>query len=127
MSRNGYAGPMISQRETIVSSALVEGSQWQIATRVPCAPLRPYVRSLVGYDERSGGPQRQRQFPQPFVVVIIEFGPPLRVTLGGDERTAAQSPGGFVSGLDDAYAVTEHAGWQSGIQIDLTPTGARSI
>ena len=101
------------------------GSLWEMASRKPCASLRPYVRRLVGYDERSSHPQIQRQLPEPFVVLIFEFGPPLRVTLGSDARTATRHPGGFVAGLGDAFAITEHEGSQRGVQVDLTPTGAR--
>ena len=101
------------------------GSRWEMASREPWAPLRPYVRRLVGYDELSPHPQSQRQFPETFVVLIIEFGAPLRVTLGADERTGAQHPGGFVAGLGDSFAITEHDGSQRGVQVDLTPMGAR--
>jgi AraC-like DNA-binding protein len=101
------------------------GSFWELASREPCAPLRPYVRRLAGYDERSPQPQSQRQLPEPFVVLIFEFGAPLRVTLGSGAREATRHPGGFVAGLGDAFAITEHEGSQRGVQVDLTPTGAR--
>jgi AraC-like DNA-binding protein len=110
---------------TRVVRGLIGRSAWETANRAPCAALQPYVRKLVGYDERSPGAQSQRQFPQPFVVLIVELGPPLRVTLGGDAPTAARHPGGFVAGLGDAFAITEHDGTQRGVQVDLTPTGAR--
>ena len=101
-----------------------DGVVFERASRTPCAPLRRHVRSIEGYAERSPVPRSRREFPEPWVVVIIEFGPPLRVTLGGDERNAARHPGGFVAGLGDQFAITEHAGCQRGVQVDLTPTGA---
>lgn len=101
------------------------GSHWEMASREPYPPLRPYVRKLVGYDERSPRRQSRRQFPEPSVVLIIEFGPPLRVTVGGDGRTTGHHPGGFAVGLRDVFAVAEHEGRQRGVQVDLTPTGAR--
>jgi AraC-like DNA-binding protein len=51
----------------------------------------------------------------------------LRVALGGDARSAARHPGGFVAGLGDRFAITEHEGRQRGVQVDLTPTGARRL
>jgi AraC-like DNA-binding protein len=96
-------------------------------SRPPCEPLRRHVRSIEGYDERAPGPRSRREFPEPWIVVIIEFGPALRVTLGGDARTSVRHPGGFVAGLGDRFAVTEHEGRQRGIQVDLTPTGARRL
>jgi AraC-like DNA-binding protein len=97
------------------------------ASRTPCEPLRRHVRKIEGYDERSPGPRSRREFPEPWIVVIIEFGPALRVTLGGNARTSARHPGGFVAGLGDEFAITEHEGRQRGIQVDLTPTGARRL
>lgn len=110
---------------TRITRGTAGDSIWETATRQPCELLRPYVRRLVGYDERSPSPQSQRQFPEPFVVMIFEFGPALRVTMGGNERAATRNTGGFVAGLSELYAVTEHEGHQRGIQVDLTPTGAR--
>ena len=71
-------------------NGLREGRR-EMASREPCALLRPFVRSLVGFDDFVPRVQTRRQFPEPFVVVIIEFGPPLLVTLGADaaERGAA--------------------------------------
>src|SRR5262245_55591233 len=104
-----------------------DGTRLETASRAPCEPLRCHVRSLVGYDEQSSGPRSRREFPEPWVVVIIEFGPALRVAMGGDERTAVRDPGGFVAGLGDRFAITQHDGCQRGVQVDLTPTGARRL
>ncbi len=110
---------------TRVVRTRVGGSAWELAHRLPRPSLRPFVRKLVGYDERSPRPQRQRQFPEPFVVLIFEFGPTLGVALGDDPRRAVRHRGGFVAGLGDRFATTEHAGRQRGVEVDLTPTGAR--
>ena len=116
---------MVAGIRTRIETGLADGSRWELARRAPCAALRPYVRDLMGYDERSPTPRSQRQYPKPYVVVIIEIGEPLRVTMGGDPRTTTGRRGGFVAGIDGIYATTEHDGHQSGIQVDLTPTGAR--
>ncbi len=110
-----------------IARGAIDGSLWERACREPCVLLRPFVRSLVGFDERSPVPRSRRQFPEPFFVLIVEFGSPMRVTLGGDARTAARHPGGFAAGLGDLHALTEHDGRQRGIQVDLTPTGARRL
>lgn len=111
---------------TRVQRARIGNSQWEVAQRELGPALRPHVLRMIGYDERSPVPQRQRQLPVPFVVLIIELGAPLRVALG-DEARVLQHRGGFVAGLGDAHAVTEHGGHQRGIQIDLGPTGARRV
>ncbi|MGH7292499.1 MAG: helix-turn-helix domain-containing protein [Myxococcota bacterium] len=118
---------MTPERPTRIERGALEGGRWETATREPCALLRSHVRSLVGFDERTPRPDSRRQFPEPFVVVVIEFEPSLRVTLGGDARTTARHAGGFTAGLGDSFAITEHDGRQRGIQVDLTPTGARRL
>jgi AraC-like DNA-binding protein len=120
--------PVETDPRVRIAQGALNGRRWERASREPCAELRPYVqRDLEGYDEWLPRPLHRRQFPEPFVVVIIEFGPPLRVTLGGDARTSARSAGGFVVGLGDSFAITEHEGRQRGVQVDLTPTGARRL
>ena len=104
-----------------------DGVFMERVSRTPCEPLRSHVRSIEGYDERSPVPRSRREFPEPWIVVVIEFGPALRVTLGGDAHTSVRHPGGFVAGLGDRFAVTEHDGRQRGVQVDLTPTGARRL
>jgi AraC-like DNA-binding protein len=84
------------------------------------------VRSVTGFDERSPGRQRRRHFPEPWVVVIVDFGPRLHVALR-DEGSGTRHAGGFVAGLGDAYAIVEHDGHQLGMQLDLTPTAARRL
>lgn len=109
----------------MITRGAIGGARWELASREPCALLRPYVRSLVDFDEFVPRPQTRRQFPEPFVVVIVEFGPPLRVTPGADARNAARHALGFVAGLGDLFADTEHEGRQRGVQVDLTAAGAR--
>src|SRR5882724_7894987 len=101
-----------------------EGVVLESVSRAPCEALQRYVRGFVGYDERSPGPRSRREFPEPWIVVIIEFGPALRVTMGDD---CAHNPGGFAAGLGDRHAITQHEGHSCGVQVDLTPTGARRL
>jgi AraC-like DNA-binding protein len=87
--------------------------------------LRPFVREMMGYAESSPGLVSQRQLPGPEVVVIVEMGPPIRLT--DPMRRGERFPGGFVAGVGDFATITEHDGFQRGIQIDLTPVGARAL
>jgi len=97
----------------------------EMATRSPAKHLRPYVRDFCGYMEQAAGVLRRREFPGPQVVVIFEFGPPIRIYEYGTERESSRYPGGFVAGLCDASTLTEHDGFQRGLQLNLTPIGAR--
>jgi AraC-like DNA-binding protein len=115
-------------RRTRILRGEAAGSRWDMAVRPPAEPLRPYVHGdYVGYSERTNGPSRRREFAVPFVVLIIEFGPPIRVLVSGDERLGSSHVGGFVAGLDERFAVCEHDGFQQGVQINLTPIGARLV
>ncbi len=95
-----------------------------MATReLPLHP-RPYVESCYGYAERTPGLLARTELPGPRAVLILELGEPIRVHDGGEVRRFA---GGFVAGLDDRPTVTEHDGAQRGVQLSLTPQGARRL
>jgi len=104
-------------------------TRWEFATRTPSAALAPYVRELQGYVEQTPGLWRRREYPGLQVVVILEFEPRLRLyPLGhGTDRTYTCYRGGFVAGVDDTFTLTEHLGFQSGIQLNLHPLGARRL
>jgi AraC-like DNA-binding protein len=104
------------------------GSSWEMVTRPPGERLQPYVHgNYVGYTERTDALSRRREFAVPFVVLILEFGPPISILPHGDSRLRACHPGGFVGGLDDGFAVCEHLGFQQGVQVNFTPIGARQL
>jgi len=117
----------MAREPTRVVQGEFSGGSWEVALRRPAPALRRHVVRLLGYDERASGPQVQRQFPVPFCVIIIDLGPPLRVSQGGDASNAARHPGGFAAGLGGTFADTAHEGHQRGVQVDLTPTGARRV
>jgi AraC-like DNA-binding protein len=102
-----------------------EATRWEMARRLPAPHLRAYVRDLCGYTEHTPGGIRRREFPGAQVVVIFEFGPPVRISQPGPSHRVWRFPGGFVAGLDGVYAETEHDGFQHGLQVNMTPVGAR--
>ncbi|MCI0571798.1 MAG: AraC family transcriptional regulator [Myxococcaceae bacterium] len=59
------------------------------------------------------------------MVVVLEFGRPIRIFEGTDVRRATRYAGGFVAGVDDRFSLTGHDGSQQGLQINFTPLGAR--
>lgn len=104
-----------------------DGCSSERAARATRPALRSFVRELAGFDERAPAVRVQREFPVSSLVVIIEFGPPLLVTPAGDERRAARHTGGFAVGFGEEFALVHFGPRQRGIQIDLTPTGARRL
>lgn len=103
-----------------------EPARWEVATRDIPGNLRAFVRNYSGYVERTGTTLLRSELPELQVPVIFEFGPPIRIH---DAVSASQCTHrrGFVAGLDDHATLTEHDGYQSGIQLNLTPLGARAF
>jgi AraC-like DNA-binding protein len=110
-----------SVREEYASGAL------EMVYGGPHPHLRAQVLTYCGYAERTGRPARRRELPWPGVVLIFDFGPTLRILDPFDETVAGTHAAGFVAGLHDVCALTETSGAQSGVQVNLTPLGARQL
>ena len=95
---------------------------WTLARRSPPSSLSGVVNGYCGYTERSVLPMRRREVAMGGVVLIVSFGDPIAVQLSAEP--AARRVTSFVAGLHDGWVVTEYAGPQAGVQIDLTPLGA---
>lgn len=89
--------------------------------------LRPYVEGWSGYRERTLDVCARRELPISRIVTIIEFGPPIQVFEPGQELRFTRHQGGFVAGLDDRFTLCRHDGYQAGVELRLTPRGARTI
>jgi hypothetical protein len=100
---------------------------WKVATRTVSRELAGYVRGLYGYVESSLATVRRREVPALQVVVIFQLGEPIRVFEPGQAEHWQRHPGGFVAGLDDRFTLTEYQGAQRGVQLNLTPLGARLL
>ena len=96
---------------------------WEMVDRAPATRLQAHVRRYTGYVESGARPLRRREMPTGNVVLILSLGPAIDVHTPGSTGPAERLTS-FVAGLDDSYAVTEHAGFQHGVQVDLTPLGA---
>jgi AraC-like DNA-binding protein len=93
----------------------------------PAGPLRAVVAAHHGYRTRDVPPTYHLGLPSPYLTVIFTLHEPLRVVRHADPR---QSPGSYralVGGLHTSPAVVEHGGAQSGIQLQLSPLGARGL
>jgi AraC-like DNA-binding protein len=92
---------------------------WEAVSRAPDARLRGSVESYTGYVEHAIRPMRRLEVPFAGIPMIISLGPSILVD-GVRHRS-------FVAGLDDRATVTEYAGEQRGLQVNLTPLGARRL
>ena len=98
---------------------------WWLAQARPHPALRPFMRSYDGYWEPVAVPSRMRTLPTRTIVVIINLGPPMRLTVPGD--AGARDYASFVAGMHDGHGMYLTPGGQRGIQLDVTPLGAYTL
>ena len=97
-----------------------------VAGRPPPA-LRPYVSSYTGYRYQGFEPGTHQGLPSRSLTFIVAFDEPLELAAMPDP---AQRPGHFValvSGLHAHAATIRHDGNQHGVQLGITPAGARAL
>ena len=95
--------------------------EWQAALH---PELTPYVRRIHGYRVSGMDPGVHIGMPSPTLTMIVSLSDPLVVQAPG------RKPQGFhamVGGLHSRPVHILHDGHQHGIQLDLTPTGARTL
>jgi AraC-like DNA-binding protein len=95
--------------------------------RVPAPPLRPFIARYAGYRQAGVAPGLHRGLPSPYMTVIFTLDDPVELLEHPDPR---QSPGRYstlVGGLHTVPALVTHPGRQSGVQLLLSPLGARAL
>jgi AraC-like DNA-binding protein len=97
------------------------------AVRRPGGGLRPYVAWYVGYRQAGIAPAAHRGLPSPWLTMIVTLDEPLVVARHPDPGQAASAHDFLLGGLHTAPALVTHEGRQSGIQLALTPRGARAV
>jgi len=95
--------------------------------RRPAEGLRPYVAWCVGYRQAGVEPGAHRGLPSPWLTMIVTLDEPLAIRRHPDPRQPASTHDFLLGGLHTAPALVTHDGRQSGIQLALTPLGARVL
>ncbi len=93
----------------------------------PHPALRGLVTAAVGYEQRGLAPGTHRGLPSPSLTLVVTLDEPLDVAAHPDP---AQAPGRYdalLGGLHTTPALIRHPGRQSGLQLSLTPLGARRL
>jgi AraC-like DNA-binding protein len=99
----------------------------EYAVRRPRAALLPYVAWCTGYRQAGVGPAVHRGLPSPWLTMIVTLDDPLVIARHPDPRQPASVHDFLLGGLHTAPALVTHDGRQSGIQLALTPLGARVL
>jgi AraC-like DNA-binding protein len=97
------------------------------AGRSAAAPLRSLVSGYAGYRQAGVAPRRHRGLPSPLLTFIITLDEPLVIAAHPDPRQPADRYDTLLGGLHTAPAVVTHDGSWSGVQLGLTPLGARML
>ena len=91
----------------------------------PSAWLAPSVARCVGYRYEGFAPGTHRGLPSRHLTVVLGLDAPTRTLVGSDRAPAAFMA--LVGGLHTRPVTIAHDGDLAGIQLDLTPEGARTL
>jgi AraC-like DNA-binding protein len=97
-----------------------------VAHRVP-APLRPLVAGVTGYRHEGLVPSVHRGLPSPFLTLVLPLDEPLVVVAHPDPGQPGGAYDALVGGLHTRPALIGTGTRQHGIQLALTPAGARAL
>lgn len=110
--------------QTVESSHSGPEGDWQSAERGPSAALKGIVLNYQDYAEISRETVRRLEVPFAGIPVIISFGQGFRVS--DPRRGVTEERRSFAAGLTDSWVVVDSdAGESRGVQVNLTPIGAR--
>ena len=97
------------------------------ARHAPPARLRPFVSGYAGYRQEGVPPARHRGLPSPELTFIVTLDDPLAIDAHPDPGQPAESYDTLLGGLHTSPALVSHEGRWSGVQLGLTPLGARTL
>lgn len=98
---------------------------WELVHASPEPALRGAVVGYEGFRHDEAG-ALMREHPRALVPVIIEFAGGWRVASPADGNRP-QTRRGFVAGVHDGTALVRALGPTRGVQVNLTPLGARRL
>jgi len=93
----------------------------------PGEALRPFVAWCTGYRQAGIEPAAHRGLPSPWLTMIVTLDEPLVIARHPDPGQPASAHDFLLGGLHTAPALIRHDGSQSGIQLALSPLGARVL
>lgn len=93
----------------------------------PSPPLRRFIGTYSGYRFEGLPPGVHAGLPGRSLTVIIAFDEPLNVSWHDGHSDRTEQLWISASGLHDRPVAVHHNGIQHGIQIDVTPSGARAL
>ena len=98
----------------------------ETALRRPHALLAPYVTGYTGYRMTGFPPGEHMGLPSRHLTFIVQFDAPLELVMDAGRGTV-QHLDALLSGFHTRPAVIRHDGTQHGVQLHVTPAGARAL
>jgi AraC-like DNA-binding protein len=105
----------------------MDGVVDEMVSRPPAPALRWFVGSYTGYRQRGLEPGVHRGLPSPYLTLIFTLDDPLVIRAHPDPAQPAGRFETLIGGLHTSPALITHDGSQSGVQLALSPLGARSL
>jgi AraC-like DNA-binding protein len=99
----------------------------EMVVAVPHPALRPYVASYHGYRMEGFAPGVHAGLPSRTVTMVVSLGAPVDVCLMADPAEAPRAFEALIGGLHTAPVGIRHDGDQHGVQLEITPAGARAL
>jgi hypothetical protein len=100
---------------------------WRMQFMHPRPDTAPLVDRFCAYSECNTEFHRRREPPARLATLLFNLGPELRVELADGSRGTYGAGDAFFAGPSETYAITETDCAQRGVQVSLTPLGARRL
>ncbi|MFE3290351.1 helix-turn-helix domain-containing protein [Rhodococcus sp. NPDC059234] len=94
---------------------------------LPAARLRPYLAPYEGYRLAGFEPGTHLGLPAPFLTVVVALDAPLEIASAAHPGQAPGHWDALASGIATTPVTIAHDGRQHGVQLSLTPAGARAL
>jgi AraC-like DNA-binding protein len=105
----------------------MSGQIAQHVVGVPTPRLRPFVAHYTGYRYEGFEPGMHAGLPSRHLTLVVSFGGPIDVGLLHDPAGPRERFAALIGGLHAAPAAIHHDGNQHGVQLAITPLGARAL
>ena len=102
------------------------GGNWVLIRR-PAPPLRPFIRSYIGYESGPSTTGFHRGLPSPFLTFVIGIDDGIEVTVQSDPRRLGSRYASVLGGLQITPTITRADRSCSGLMIELAPFALNAL
>lgn len=99
----------------------------EFVSQAPHPRLRRFVEGYTGYRSAGMAPGAHAGLPSRALTFIVAFDDPLDVEHGSGDHRSRSRYWAMLGGLHTSPAVVRHDGRQHGVQLRISPSGARAL